>query len=65
MKHFINIKDLSSKDLRKILDDEAANQRIRYEMGRVREMLGDLGAYHRAADDYVKYIARISEQETS
>ena len=52
------------KELRNILDDEAANQRIRNEMGRVREMLGDPGAYQRAAEDYLQYIFRISGAET-
>ena len=52
-------------ELRHILDDEAANQTIKNEMGRVREMLGAPGAYKRAADDYLKYIVRISGPETS
>ncbi len=43
-------------ELRNILDNEETNQRIRNEMGRVREMLGDPGAYQRAAEDYLKYI---------
>ncbi len=52
-------------ELRNILDDEVANQRIRNEMGRVREMLGDPGAYQRAAEDYLQYIVKISGLETS
>ena len=53
------------KELRHILDDEAANQTIKNEMGRIRELLGAPGAYQRAADDYLKYIVRISGPETS
>ena len=53
------------KELRNILYDEAANQTIKNEMGRVREMLGVPGAYQRAADDYLKYIVKISGTETS
>ena len=53
------------KELRIILKNEEANQRIRNEMRRVREILGQPGAYQRAADDYVKYIFRISGPETS
>ena len=53
------------KELRIILDDEAANHRIRYEMGRVREMLGNPGAHQRAAEDYLQYIVKISGLETS
>jgi hypothetical protein len=34
-------------------------------MGKVREMLGDPGAYQRAAEDYLQYIFRISGPETS
>jgi lipid-A-disaccharide synthase len=44
------------KELRIILDDVVVNQRIRNEMEKVREMLGNPGAYQRAADDYLKYI---------
>ena len=47
------------KELKHILDDEAANQTIKNEMGSVREMLGAPGAYQRAADDYLEYIVRI------
>tara|TARA_A100001015_G_scaffold306733_1_gene401475 strand:+ start:514 stop:657 length:144 start_codon:yes stop_codon:yes gene_type:complete len=47
------------------LDNETANQRIRNEMGRVRKMLGDPGAYQRAAEDYLQYIVRITGPKTS
>ena len=53
------------RELRNILENEEANQRIRNEMRRVREILGQPGAYQRAADDYLKYIFRISGPETS
>jgi lipid-A-disaccharide synthase len=53
------------KELRNILDNAETNQRIRDEMRRVREILGQPGAYQRAADDYLKYIFRISGPETS
>ena len=53
------------KELRKILDDEAAIQTIKNEMGRVCDMLGDPGAYQRAAGDYLEYIVRNLGQETS
>ena len=52
-------------ELRNILDNAETNQRIRNEMRRVREILGQPGAYQRAADDYLKYIFRISGPETS
>ena len=48
------------KDLRNILENAETNQRIRDEMVRVREILGQPGAYQRAADDYLEYIFRIS-----
>ena len=53
------------KELRNILENAETNQRIRDEMRRVREILGQPGAYQRAADDYLKYIFRISGPETS
>ena len=53
------------KELRNILENAETNQRIRNEMKRVREILGQPGAYQRAADDYLKYIFRISGPETS
>lgn len=53
------------KELRIILDDEDANQTIRNEMGRVREILGDPGAYQRATEDYLKYIDRVRAPQTS
>ena len=53
------------KELRNILENAETNQRIRDEMVRVREILGQPGAYQRAADDYLKYIFRISGPETS
>ncbi|MEC8593204.1 MAG: hypothetical protein VXY74_00170 [SAR324 cluster bacterium] len=53
------------KELRNILDNAETNQRIRDEMRRVREILGQPGAYQRAADDYLKYIFRISGPQTS
>ena len=53
------------KELRNILENAETNQRIRNEMRRVREILGQPGAYQRAADDYLKYIFRISGPETS
>ena len=53
------------KELRNILENAETNQRIRNEMRIVREILGQPGAYQRAADDYLKYIFRISGPETS
>ena len=53
------------KELRNILENAETNQRIRDEMRRVREILGQSGAYQRAADDYLKYIFRISGPQTS
>ena len=48
-----------------VIDDEAAIQTIKNEMGRVCDMLGDPGAYQRAAGDYLEYIVRNLGQETS
>ena len=61
----IEVLEQEIKELRNILYDEAANQTIKNEMGKVREMLGVPGAYQRAADDYIKYIVKISGPETS
>ena len=53
------------KELRNILENAETNQRIKNDMRRVREILGQPGAYQRAADDYLNYIFRISGPETS